>query len=83
MEDFFITLLCGLVGCAIAAYALHKAFKQFEKVDHFFEHVVKMPRIIKWWRESWLGFWIIAGTMFFTTIKIAQWIGEHLAGVQY
>ena len=83
MEDFFISLLAGLFGCAVVAWAFHKAMKQLKKADNFVENVVKMPRVTKWWNESWMPFWIFIGTMFFAVIKIAQWIGTNLAGVQY
>jgi len=66
---------------------MHKAFKHFSKVDKFVEETVKMPKVTKWWRESpsasWISFLIIIGTMFFTVIEVAQWIGKNLAGVEY
>jgi len=83
MFEFFISLIAGLFGCAVAGYALHYAFKKSDQLDEFVKHVVKDEEKQDSWDGSWLKFWVIMGIFFYTVIEIAQWIGTHLAGVQY
>jgi hypothetical protein len=83
MIEFIISLFCGLIALGIVGYAQYKAYQKFDKIDDFVKKVVKDEKITKWWEESSLGFWIIIAVTFLTVIEIAQWIGKHLAGVEY
>ncbi len=83
MFEFFTSLLAGLFGLAIVGYALYYAFKKSNQLDDFLKHVVKDEETRDKWQGSHLQFWVIMGIFFYTVIEIAQWIGTHLAGVQY
>jgi hypothetical protein len=65
MENWFITLFCGLIAYGLTFYAFFKAMKYMTKAEGFIEKTLKMPWLAEasWWLMPWVFLWIVIETV--------------------
>jgi hypothetical protein len=65
MENWFLTLFCGLIAYGLVFYAFFKAMKKMSAAEGFIEKTLKMPWLAEgiWWLLPWLFLWIVIETV--------------------